>query len=274
MMIFNKVKSIVRQCWIFYLIGFVVVLGIKYFYSKAGSNELNWVLSPTAWWVKTMSGITFEYEPNVGYVNHFFRFIIAPSCSGVQFMMITIATLIYSFVHRMRTIKGGFCWIVLSLLFSYLITIFVNGFRIVFAIYLPVYLHLQDSSRWLTPERFHTMIGIVVYFTSLTAIYYAAGYVSRKIADLPERIWDRAESAYPGQSFLQIMRKFMPPMFWYFSFALGIPFLNRAYKGDSGKFMEFAVLMTVVCLAIIFLFGMVCMIRDYIGKRRKFGHKC
>lgn len=274
MMIFDKVKSIVRQCFIFYLIGFAVVLGIKYFYSKSGSNDLKWILAPTAWWVRTLSGITFEYEPKVGYVNHFFRFIIAPSCSGVQFMMITIATLIFSFVHRMRTMKRGMCWIVLSLGVSYLITIFVNGFRIVLAIYLPVYLHMQESgSSWLTQERFHTMIGIVVYFTSLIAIYYAAGYITQKMADMPERIQDCAKSAYPEQSFLQIIRKFMPPMFWYFSFALGIPFLNRAYKGDSGKFMEFAMLITVVCLVIIFLFGMVFVIRNLLGKRRKFGHK-
>lgn len=250
---FNKIKSYAIQYWIFYLIGFAVILGLKYYYSRAGSDELTWILAPTAGWVRILSGITFEYEPHVGYVNHYFRFIIAPSCSGIQFMIIAIATLIYSFVHRMGTAKKGFCWLGLSLGASYLLTVFVNGFRIVISIYLPLYLQKTDIyAGWLTPEKLHTTIGTVVYFTSLFTIYHIAGYVSRKIADMPEKELNC-----------------IPPVFWYFSIVLGIPFLNRAYEKDGTKFAEYAMLMTAVCLTIIFLFCSLSMIRKYIVKRRK-----
>lgn len=97
----TELKKIIRQNFVFYLIGFLLVFGIKYFYSKAGSDELIWILAPTTRLVTILSGIPFTYESGIGYVNHELRFIIAPSCSGVQFMMITIATLIFSYVHRM-----------------------------------------------------------------------------------------------------------------------------------------------------------------------------
>lgn len=101
----NNAKAILRQNGIFYLTGMLIILGIKLFYSKASIPDLKWILAPTSLWVRILSGIPFDYEPGSGYVSHSFRFIIAPSCSGVQFMLIAAATLLYSFVHRMPTRK-------------------------------------------------------------------------------------------------------------------------------------------------------------------------
>lgn len=113
-------KAILRQNGIFYLTGMLIILGIKLFYSKASIPDLKWILAPTSLWVRILSGIPFDYEPGSGYVSHSFRFIIAPSCSGVQFMLIAAATLLYSFVHRMPTRKKGICWTILSFLISYI----------------------------------------------------------------------------------------------------------------------------------------------------------
>lgn len=264
-MVSDKIKSFIMRNWVLYFVGFIIVFGIKYFYSKAGSDELEWILAPTAWWVKTLSGIAFDRESHVGYINHTFRFIIAPSCSGVQFMTVTFATILFSFVHRMRTMKMKFCWAALSVGFSYLFTVFVNGFRIIFAIYLPLYIHRSDiGGGWLTSERIHTIEGTVVYFVSLLIIYRIAGYASRKIACLPEEVLSRNRSEQPGNPLLRIIRKCVPPMFWYFFITLGIPFINGAYKNDGKKFIEYAILMTAVCAATVFLFCLA-----YVFKERR-----
>ena len=89
-----------RQYIFIYLMGFSLILGMKYLYSKADCESLLWILGPTARWVELLSGIPFVYEPGFGYANHGLRFLIAPSCSGVQFMIITAAMLIFSFSHR------------------------------------------------------------------------------------------------------------------------------------------------------------------------------
>ena len=132
-------NSCIRTHWISYLAGFILVIGIKYFYSQAGCRQLQWILAPTAWWVRTLSGIPFEYDPDAGYINYDYRFIIASSCSGVRFMILSTAALLFSFVHRMRTSWQGAAWTAFSLAFSYAATVFINGIRITASIYIPGY---------------------------------------------------------------------------------------------------------------------------------------
>jgi len=236
-MTFPKAKSWMKQYGVIYLTGFFIIFGIKYFYSKADCDELTWILAPTARWVGILSGIRFEYQPQTGYVNHALRFIIAPSCSGVQFMTITFATLLYSFVHRMRSRRVRYYWIGLCLCSSYLFTVFVNGIRIVLSVYLPHYLAGQIMHyRFMNPERLHTIIGIVTFVSGLFIIYFIADYATQKIIHLP------------AEGFIC---KWMPPMFWYFFIALGIPFLNHAYQHEGAKFIEYAMLMTAVWMVII-----------------------
>lgn len=252
-----SVGSLIRQNWKLYLVGAAAVLGIKCFYSQAGSNELQWILAPTAWWVRILSGIKFEYAPDAGYINHALRFIIAPSCSGVQFMVISFATLFFSFVHRLGTMKGRQCWLLSSLISSYLLTILVNGLRIVLAIRLPVYLHPAGPwGLWLTQERLHTLIGIAVYFTSLSALYHAAGNMIRRVSNQPEGNPVNACAAQSGGSLKAMLRNFWPPIFWYIAIVLGIPLLNRAYLKNGSQFTEYAVLLAAMCLAITALFSL------------------
>ena len=224
----TEIKSLLKRNWIFYLAGFLLILGLKYFYSNACADELKWILTPTAWWVRTLSGISFEWESSYGYVNHSLRFVIAPSCSGVQFMLISFAVLLFSFVHRTNSKKAGMIWIVSSLLLSYVFTILVNGLRIVISIYLPVYLSKIGAFQgWLTPERLHTLIGTVVYFSALLLIYYLTGtFFKRKLSC------------------------FAAPLFWYLFIVLVIPFLNNAYRNNRTDFLSYTALILPVCIII------------------------
>jgi exosortase K len=285
---FQNVKALIKQNLIFYLTGFLIVFILKLFYSKAGSDQLLWILTPTAWWVKILNGIPFDYQTGVGFVNHSYRFIIAPSCSGVQFMMISIAMLIFSFVHRMGTKKKGVGWIGLSVMVSYLFTILVNGVRIILAIYLPLYIEgIQITSflnNWMTPERLHTVIGIVVYFTSLIGIYCMAEFVSLKCAGVRKgeqncingndfdigagKVSVEVYKEILGDLLVQKTGKYITPGFWYFSIVLGIPFLNRAYRHDGEKFMEYGLLLISVCLVIMGLIFLITMIFKFFVRRK------
>lgn len=243
---FEKLKT--QFCFYlpYYLLSLLALGGLKLFYSRAGADELTWILAPTAGWVSILSGIPFTYVPDEGYVNHSLRFVIAPSCSGVRFLCITAAMLIFSFLHRTGSgsVAKSIRWILGSLGFSCLFTVFVNGLRILLAIYVP--LTLSDAGiyiRWLTPERLHTLIGTVVYFFSLLILYRAAGLLCL------------GKPAAPSRS--SFARSCLSPAFWYLFIALGIPFLNRAYAGSRGKFGEYAVLVSAACLILLFLFGSV-----------------
>ena len=265
-------KKIIRQNFCFYAAGLLLILGMKYFYSNAESDHLIWILAPIAKWVELLSGIAFEYAPGAGYANHSLRLLIAPTCSGVQFMIITFTLFLFSFVHRitpsahtshansifLRYVKG-FCWLIISMILSYLLTIFVNGLRIITAIYLPALLGEEIYRGFLTPDRLHTMIGIVVYFTALLAIYRVTDFFFSKSKHSGN---GRKSNAYLPQ----LVRRCLPPVFWYFGIALGVPFVNNAYSKNTEKFTELTILIICCCLVILMLYGLLFAVRKLFRK--------
>lgn len=247
----DNIISSMKQHWYCYLIGGLITAGLKYFYSQAGCEALRWVLAPTARWAGALSGLSFSYLPDMGYVNEAHRFLIAASCSGLQFMIITIATLIFSLAHRMKTTGQRMGLIGLSLLSAYFVTILVNGLRITLAIYLPaVIFQGNPPGGWLTPDRLHTLIGIAVYFTALCLIYRMADHAVRLMNDETGAAENRAGLPHVGDTASELIRKLLPPAFWYFFIALGVPFLNGAYEKNSGGFTEYASLI-IICSVII-----------------------
>lgn len=250
---------------VLYSIGLLIILGMKYLYSKASCAELDIILAPTARWVTFISGIDFTKQVDIGYINHNIRFIIAPSCSGVQFMLIMFATLFFPFVHRMNSVKRGFYWLAGSFAFSYPFTIFVNGIRIVLSIYLPVYFDEWNiTANWLTSERLHTIIGTVVYVASLLAVYPLAELVSKSKGTTSTEPLGK----FKDKLRIKMVYRFVPPMLCYFSVTLIIPLLNNARQNDFKKFLDYAILITSVCFFVIFLFSIIYVVRVYLRGRK------
>lgn len=235
---------------LFYIIGIFTILGLKIFYSNAGSEELFWILAPTTKWVSILTGIPFHYDPGEGYVNHQLLYVIAPSCSGVQFMMITTAMLIFSFVRFMPSFRSGLYWTLGSLLASYVLTIPINALRIILLFYLPDFFEVQGYyNHIITPERLHTGVGVVVYFTALLVIYRLALRLCNRISGTASQtpLWGKC----------------LLPAFWYFAIVLGLPFLNNAYGKNPEGFSEYTLLIIIICAAILAFFGLLSRIRRY-----------
>ena len=162
--------------------------------------------------------------------------------------------------------KSRVCWLVLSFTAAYFCTIIVNGLRILLSIRLPLLLHPENSGGWLTPGRLHTITGVAVYFTGLFIIYRTADFLT----------WNRGRRAgknrtFPaslphGGCFLSAVQTYLPPLFWYFFIVLGIPLLNSSRQSGRGEYSEYALLITSVCLIVIFPFFIVSVIRR---RRRK-----
>ncbi len=232
----------VKRCAGFYLLGFVTVLGLKLYGDRAGSEELLWILKPTAWWAGILGGYSFTYEQGTGYVSHSLRFIIAPACAGLNFCMISILMLIGSFVHRMNTRKKQALWTLLCVPASYTAAVFVNGIRIVLSIELPRSLrNAGEILRNVTQGQLHTAIGTAVYFLALLALYQAGGWCSRKMAGIQNR--DRS------------CWKRVFPVFWYLGPVLGLPFLSRAVHRDYTDFAGYELPVLAVCGGILFVLG-------------------
>lgn len=234
----------IREYGIFYLMGGLAALGLRYRYGHAGCEELLWLLAPAAAWVRRLGGIAFTYVRGVGYVNHSIRFIIAPSCSGVRFLIIALTMLLFAFVHRTGSRMKGVWWTVFSLAASYGYTILVNGVRIVLAVRIPAGLAASGISPGrLSPEQLHTVIGAAAYFTALLLLY--------RMADL---LLDRLERmSRPVQADIPSGKRgwYLVPAFWYVFLVLGIPFLNRTLQKDPEGYLEYAALTGGICLIVL-----------------------
>ncbi len=246
----NKIISFLNHYFL-YFIGIFTLFVLKLFYSRADADLLIFILAPVTKLVNITSGIPFFWESHVGYVNHTLQFIIAPSCSGLQFMMIAFATLYFSILHTtnpestlnhfLTQKKKGFFLLIVSLLISYLFTIPVNTVRILLSLYLPGFLvRVPYLAALLSQETLHTLIGTITYFTALLLFYSASvkAIACFSASEIPAV--RRTASAFS-------------PLFWYLAVVLGIPFLTRGIQGNYQGFYSYAILILAVCFVIFTL---------------------
>lgn len=266
-------RSCFRRFGFHYLAALLVILGVKYWYGRAGSEELEWILLPTVRWVEAISGLTFEKAPRNGYVNHALRFVIAPSCSGVRFMLVAFSVLAFPFLHRMKTEGKGWGWMAFSMPAAYLYTVLTNGLRIVFAVYLPSVFEKSMETplfrEWLTQEKLHTLIGTAVYFTSLLVLYRGTEmfFRWRNAGRAAERGDGGAVSpdCWPGRVFLC----YLPPAACYFTAVLFLPLLRRIYRNDWDGFWDYALPVASVCLFVLACFGLTGVLCKKAGSKRR-----
>lgn len=145
-----------------------ITYALKRHYSTATAEALQWILAPTAWLVETIFRAPFVFEQHVGYVNQELRFAIAPSCAGVNFMIIAICAASVGFVTYMRTLRAKLALLCVSTALAYLATLGVNATRIVIALLLQAH---PLSIAGLSAAQIHHAEGIIVYFSSLCALY-------------------------------------------------------------------------------------------------------
>ncbi len=240
----HKMKKDLKNNLIIYFSAVLAVIAVKVYYRTADSEMLSWILAPTTRWVQVLSGISFEKMAYVGYVSHEYQFIIAPSCSGVRFLLTAFVMMVISFTHQMDSRGKKIVWLGASAFFSYVSTIFVNGIRITVSIYLPMMLGNDVLTEWLTAQRLHTMIGTVIYFSMLLGIYC-----------LVQCIWSHA-AMREGTGARRITKCLVTPVFWYFAMVLGVPFLGRLYRNDWDGFWQYALFVTGICTLVVLMFGL------------------
>lgn len=157
-----------------------IAYALKRHYSSADAEALAWILAPTAWLVEALVGAPFVSEQGVGYVNNELRFAIAPSCAGVNFMIVAICAATLGFVGQRRTLFGKIGFVLGSVPAAYVLALGTNTLRITIALFLQEHPPQLDA---LSSAQLHHAGGIVVYFTCLCVFYVIA-----------EQIWSRALS--------------------------------------------------------------------------------
>lgn len=152
------------RSWLLWAGVVAIAYVLKRHYSLAGADELRWILSPTASLVGGVARTSFAFETGVGFVSNPLRFVIAPSCAGVNFMIAAFATLALGLQRPLNPAVR----VSMALLLAYVVTIAANSLRILCAIWLPPLLPLLAGTEG------HRVLGIVVYVSSLYALFMCA----------------------------------------------------------------------------------------------------
>jgi exosortase K len=247
---------IIRDNGLFYLLGFLAALGLKYHYSTAGAEGLCWMLTPVARLVALLSGIDFHWVLRAGYVNNSHEVVIAPACAGINFMIICFATFYFTFIARLQRTRTKWSWLGLSLAAAYLLTLFTNTIRIIVAICLygaPIYFG------WVTPGRVHQLTGTLIYVCFLVAIFLAMERMMRRY--VPSAAIEPMTAAPRGERSPSMARLGQIPFAWYALITIFIPLVNGAFRRNGLLYAEHAALVMVtalfvylLCLAIASLF--------------------
>jgi len=210
---------------------FAAAYALKSFYSTATVNDLRWILAPTTFLVELISGERFTFESLAGYMNGDHTFLIAASCSGVNFLMISFLVLTLGKLWREREMSWTFFPI--AALAAYATTLIANTVRIVIA------LQMHANSFQLggfDAEELHRIEGIVVYFLFLLLLFIA----SEKLAADKMAIKSFASGLVRRSAYLLLI---------YYAVTLGIPIVRGSYR--EAEFWEHAGFVTVVPLLFI-----------------------
>ncbi|MEN6321693.1 MAG: exosortase K [Syntrophaceae bacterium] len=265
MNIWDQIKTEILHKGIYYLLVLFIAVGLKFFYSRAASEDLVWILSPTAAIVECLSGTHFEKEMNIGYVSLSRSITIVPACAGLNFMIAAFCMAAFGLLYSMKRRELLPLCVVASMAAAYLLTVAVNSVRIVTSMYLykaDIYTQL------ITPERVHRIEGVLIYVVFLSLFYLAV----RKIMWATMLFATYEKKKTDGRNIRDAVITSLIPLFWYFLIALAVPVLNNAHHSHAGLFWEHFLVVLTVGLIIFLIIFLILVCYSFFPKRNKIHH--
>lgn len=200
---------------------------LKHWFTSATTQDLLWILGPIAHLVQRMSGYAFVLDPDCGFVSAETATIIAPSCSGINFLLICFCMVFFQGVFVSGHWRKSLAWLLTSAIIAYLATVVVNSVRILSAIWL--YQHNIEYGM-LTMERVHRICGILIYYPALLLLFYGIRVLFTR---------NRQGAPRASKRIIALL-----PLFCYIAGTIVIPLLTR--KSFSPLFWEHSLVVTVL----------------------------
>jgi exosortase K len=225
----------------------LIAAALKLYYSAASVDDLRWILAPTTFLVELLSGKSFDFESHAGYMSSDHSFLIAASCSGMNFLFISFLMLGLGKLWRNRLEPARWQSLPAALLIAYFTTVAANTVRI----YIALWLHATKPQIFgMSSGELHRIEGILVYFGFLLMLFAAS---DNSISD--------------ERNIRESVRRFSLPLMIYYAATLGIPVLNGSYR--EPRFWEhasFVIFTPFLLITTVAAFGI---IKDQLLRRRR-----
>lgn len=171
---------------IIYFCTVCIFLFTKLFYNSCDVSELKFMLAPVAKLTGLFTGIVFEFVNGVGYYGYDSSIIIGEGCAGLNFFIILMCMLVFSFVRYFKGNRSKILAFFAFIAASYVFTVIINSFRIISSITI---MELDFLSKVIDKEVLHKATGVIVYFFFLAAVYCLIFKFIRKVS------WDYGKNS-------------------------------------------------------------------------------
>ena len=208
---------------------------VKLHCGPADARQLAWLLKPTAALVQLFSGLEFVSLGAEGLYNGQRHVLIAPACSGINFLVIAAALGSLMGGLKLHAFTARLGWLLFTGLLAYGLTLVVNSGRILLAIALY---QVNLAELPLSPAQLHRIEGVAVYYLFLCFFSWLLSTILRKTAWLRQGACGRA----PGSGYPHVIW----PLVCYLAFSLGIPLLNQAWRQQPDRFIEHSLTVAAV----------------------------
>jgi len=188
----------------------LLAVALKLYYSTTNVNGLRWILAPPTFLVELITGASFTFESNAGYMSSDHTFLIAASCSGVNFLIAAFLMLSLGKLWRCHGQNINWRYFAAAALIAYLTTVVANTVRISTALLLR---RSNPEMIWINPDQLHRFEGIFIYFGFLLLLFILS---DRLGAD------DRSRSKSAS------VWRYLLPLTIYYATTLAIPLANAA----------------------------------------------
>ncbi|MEZ4652717.1 MAG: exosortase K [Candidatus Eisenbacteria bacterium] len=154
----------------------VCALSLKFFYSRATPDQLNWMLAPTARLTSWLTGAGFEQEIGRGYLSRELHFEILPACAGVNFAIVAFVALCWILRREADCPRALIRTVLASATIAYGTTIVANAIRL--TLLLGVHAG-RIAVPGLSRDSLPAAIGLLIYFLFLAVLAEASAAFGR-----------------------------------------------------------------------------------------------
>ncbi len=165
----------------YYGITVSIFILLKFLYAGANNNQVYWLLKPLDIIVSFFLDSSSSYYEGIGFFHEKLNITIDKSCSGFNFLMLSFLLLYLSFLKFLKSHFQKIIGILLSLVLSYIFTLFVNTSRILTAIFIEKNTDLNYP--WL-----HETEGVFIYVSFLIIFYLSINHIQQNILNRHEKL--------------------------------------------------------------------------------------